>query len=152
MWILTDGTAIFRWGVIGMWLFSALDAWRTAQMIRSGLTPDGAEDILVRRFSGNPKLWGIVLTVLGALFLLKPFFNFRPLMRGILPVMLIGLGIYLLRDYVFKSGRGAENQTTENINNAPNFVSALSENQFKQSEFDSQSEFPTQVRSRWKNR
>ncbi|MGI8883825.1 MAG: hypothetical protein ACR2IA_06235 [Pyrinomonadaceae bacterium] len=152
MWILTDGTAIFRWGVIGMWLFSALDAWRTAQMIRSGVTPDGAEDILVRRFSGNPKLWGIVLSVLGALFLLKPFFNFRPLMRGILPVMLIGLGIYLLRDYVFKSKKSGENQINESRTTAPDFVSALSENQFKSGEFDSQSEYQTQTRSRWKNR
>ena len=149
MWILTGGTAIFRWGVIGMWLFSALDAWRTAQMIRAGLTPDGAEDILVRRFSGNPKLWGIVLSVLGILFLLNSFFNFRPLMRGILPVLLIGLGIYLLRDYVFKSKRSAQNQiNSESRNNAPNFANAMSDNQFKRDDFDSQSEYQTQTRSR----
>jgi len=154
MWILTDGTAIFRWGVIGMWLFSALDAWRTAQAIRSGLTPDGAEDILVRRFSGNPKLWGIVLSVLGTLFLLNSFFNVRFLMRGILPVLLIGLGFYLLRDYVFKSKSAAQNQVnTESRSNAPNFVSALSEQQFKRDNYDSQSEYQTQTRSRfWKNR
>lgn len=98
------GAMIFVLGFIAMWPFSALDAWRTAQMIRSGVTPDVAEDILVKRFSGNPKLWGIVLAVLGAAFLLQNMFpNFRGLMRGLLPAMLIGLGIYILRGYVFKT-------------------------------------------------
>jgi len=102
MAILTGGTLIFVLGFVGMWLFAALDAWRTAQMIRSGLTPDVAEDIFVKRFSGNPKLWGIVLTVLGVGFLLQSVFNMRGLMRGLLPAMLIGLGIYILRGYIFK--------------------------------------------------
>ena len=54
-----------RLGFIGMWFFAAVDSWRTASMIRSGLTPDVADDILVKRFSGNPRLWGIVLLCLG---------------------------------------------------------------------------------------
>ncbi len=102
MAILTGGTFIFVLGFLGMWLFAALDAWRTAQMIRSGLTPDVAEDIFVKRFSGNPKLWGVVLTVLGAGFLLQAVFNVRGLMKGLMPAMLIGLGIYILRGYIFK--------------------------------------------------
>ncbi len=102
MAILTGGTFLFVLGFMGMWLFAALDAWRTAQMIRSGLTPDVAEDIFVRRFSGNPKLWGIVLSVLGAAFLLQNVFNVRGLMRAFVPVMLIGLGVYILRGYIFK--------------------------------------------------
>lgn len=102
MAVLTGGTFLFVLGFTGMWLFAALDAWRTAQMIRSGLTPDVAEDIFVKRFSGNPKLWGVVLTVLGAGFLLQNVFNLRGLMRGLLPAMLIGLGIYILRGYIFK--------------------------------------------------
>ena len=52
--VLTGGMMIFIFGFMGMWAFAALDAWRTAQMIRSGVTPDVAEDILVKRFSGNP--------------------------------------------------------------------------------------------------
>lgn len=99
---LMTGIALFFLGSAGMWAFALLDAWRTAQMIRSGLTPDIAEDIFVRRFSGNPKLWGIVLTVLGAAFLLQRVFELRGLMRVLLPLMLIGLGIYILRGYVFK--------------------------------------------------
>ena len=100
---LITGTALFVLGFMGMWFFAALDAWRTAQMIRSGVTPDMAEDILVKRFSGNPKLWGIVLTALGAAFLLQTVFPVRGLIRGLIPLMLIGLGIYVLRGYIFKA-------------------------------------------------
>ena len=100
--VLTGGMMIFIFGFMGMWAFAALDAWRTAQMIRSGVTPDVAEDILVKRFSGNPKLWGIVLGVLGVAFLLQNVFDLRNIMRGILPALLIFLGIYILRGYIFK--------------------------------------------------
>ncbi len=102
MAVLTSGTPLFVLGFIGMWFFAALDSWRTAQMIRSGVTPDSADDILVSRFSGNPKLWGAVLLVLGAAFLFQRVFNFVPVLRGVLPLMLIGLGIYVIKGYIFK--------------------------------------------------
>lgn len=128
MAVLTGGTPLFVLSFIGMWFFAALDAWRTAQMIRSGLTPDIAEDIFVKRFTGNPKLWGIILTVLGGAFLLQNVFNIRGLMRGLVPAMLIGLGIYILRGYIFKEkdepGRW---QDFDSAKPAPLFVSAKSE-------------------------
>lgn len=99
---LLSGTPLFLFGMMGMWGFAALDSFRTAQMIRSGLTPDVADDILVRRFSGNPKLWGIALLALGFAFVLQNLFPVRGLVRGLLPLMLIGLGIYLLKGYIFK--------------------------------------------------
>src|SRR5205085_10000764 len=102
MAILTGGTPLFVLGFMGMWCFAALDAWRTAQMIRSGLTPDVADDILVSRFSGNPKLWGVVLGVLGVGFVFNRFIDRAFLTRVILPVMLIGLGIYVIRGYILK--------------------------------------------------
>jgi hypothetical protein len=102
MAILTGGTPLFVLGFMGMWGFAALDSWRTAQMIRSGLTPDVADDILVSRFSGNPKLWGIVLLVLGVGFVFNRFIDRQFLTRVILPVMLIGLGIYVIRGYILK--------------------------------------------------
>jgi hypothetical protein len=102
MAILTGGTPLFVLGFMGMWCFAALDAWRTAQMIRSGLTPDVADDVLVSRFSGNPKLWGIVLLVLGVGFVFNRFIDRAFLTRVILPVMLIGLGIYVIRGYILK--------------------------------------------------
>lgn len=103
MAVLTSGIPLFVFGFIGMWLFAALDSWRTAQMIRSGVTADTAEDILVSRFSGNPKLWGVVLAVLGAAFLFQRFFDVGGMMRYLLPVVLIGLGIYILRGVIFKA-------------------------------------------------
>lgn len=102
MAVLTGGMPIFVFGFIGMWFFGLLDAWRTAQMIRSGVTPDVADDVLVRRFSGNPKLWGIVLGVLGLAFVFQRLFNIGPVIRFLIPVMLIGLGIYIVRGYIFK--------------------------------------------------
>lgn len=147
---IMTGVPLFAFGILGMWLYAAVDAWKTARQIRAGMTPDVAEDILVRRLSGNPKLWGIVLTVLGGLFFLQAFFNLKNLIRGILPVFLIGLGIYLLRDYVFKSKDETQNSSNQS---APNFVSALSETNYKRENYDAQNEYSTQTRFRsWKNR
>lgn len=101
MAILTK-TALFVFGFIGMWFFAALDSWRTAQMIRSGLTPDVADDVLVKRFSGNPKLWGIVLGLLGLAFIFQRVLSTGFILRALLPVMLIALGVYVLRGYIFK--------------------------------------------------
>lgn len=108
MAVLTGGMPIFVFGFIGMWLFGLLDSWRTAQMIRSGVTPDVADDVLVQRFSGNPKLWGVVLGSLGLLFILQRIFYIGPIIRVLIPVVLIGLGIYVLRGYVFKPKAGNE--------------------------------------------
>ena len=156
MAVLTGGTAIFVFGFIGMWFFAALDAWRTAQMIRSGLTPDVAEDIFVKRFSGNPKLWGILLTLLGTTFLLQMAFgrDFSRLMNFLLPVFLIGLGLYILRNYIFKSDSGAASEADFSRRaETPSFISAMSDARYESENFDSNSDYPTQVRAKsWKNR
>lgn len=154
MSVLTGGTLIFVFSFMGMWAFAALDAWRTAQAIRSGVTPDVAEDILVKRFSGNPKLWGIVLTVLGAAFLLQTVFNMRGLMRGLLPLMLIALGVYILRGYIFKPKSDEQKwQDFDNSRRAPNFVSAIDEPRYRTGEFDPYKDQQNEARyGGWKNR
>jgi hypothetical protein len=147
------GMPFFVLGFVGMWLYAAVDAWRTAQLIRSGLTPDGAEDWIVQRFKGNPKIFGIVLTVLGAMFLLQRFLPMRSFMRAILPVLLIMLGIYLLREYVFKP-KAKETDWTEFSSRAdsPSFAAgAIGETNFRTGDYDAQDEFETQVKS-WKSR
>ena len=150
MAILTGGMPIFVLGFLGMWLFAALDSYRTAQLLRSGLTPNGAEDIIVQRFSSNPKLWGIVLTVLGASFFLQTFLNFRILARAVLPVLLIGFGVYLLRDYVFKPKRTGKNRTDFASSSD---VSTFSGANYQSANFDAQNDFETKTRVRtWKNR
>lgn len=140
MAILTGGTLLFVFGFLGMWLFASLDAWRTAQAIRSGLTPDVAEDILVKRFSGNPKLWGIVLTVLGSAFLLQNVFNLKGLMRGLLPLMLIGLGIYILRSYIFKPKTEEYRWKNYDASDSATFATALSEPRYRTGDFENRTE------------
>jgi hypothetical protein len=145
---------LFFFSVLGIWLYSALDAWKTARLIRSGAKPDLAEDILVQRFSGNPKLWGFLLLFIGGTFLLQTFFDFRHLMRGLLPILLIGLGAYILRSYIFKKKDAAPNHAGYSGRpNAPNFVSAIGETGYRNENFETDNDFPTQVRAKsWKNR
>lgn len=153
MAILTGGMPIFVLGFIGMWLFAALDAYKTAKLLRSGITPDGAEDFIVQRFSGNPKLWGIVLAILGASFFLNAFFNLRDLMRGALPVLLIGFGIYLLRDNIFKFGTKQNKASQTATNDISTFTSALDDTNFRADNYKADNDFETQTRIRtWKNR
>jgi hypothetical protein len=152
MAVLT-GTPLFVLGFMGMWLFSALDAWRTAQMIRSGVTPDAAEDILVSRFSGNPKLWGVVLGVLGLAFLLQRLFDFRFLFRALLPLLLIGLGIYILRGYIFKPKSTDDRWRDFNSDVSNSFVTAISDRRYSQANFEQQSNFSDRSRSgAWRDR
>jgi hypothetical protein len=154
MAMLTGGMPLFVFGFIGMWFFAALDSYRTASLLRSGVTPNAAEDFIVQRFAGNPKLWGIVLTTLGATFFLNAFFNLRGLMRGILPVLLIGLGVYLLRDYVFKPKEQQQNHNNyEPQMSTPTFAAAFAENNYQNDDFETNNNFGTENRvPTWKNR
>ena len=139
---------LFVLGFMGMWFFAALDAWRTAQMIRSGLTPDVADDILVKRFSGNPKLWGVVLTVLGAAFLLQRVFGISSMMKGILPLMLIGLGIYVLKGYIFKP----KVEETHWSGREPSASFALTQSRYNEADYKVGADFSDRSRSgSWKD-
>jgi uncharacterized membrane protein YkvI len=130
-------------GFIGMWAFAILDAWRTAQMIRAGVTPDGAEDIIVQRFAGNPKLWGVVLLVIGGMFFLQNILNLRNLFKSVLPVLIIALGVYLLRDYIFKNRKEKGLSAVE--------PQQISETSFRTGEFDANYQDQS-ARKSWKTR
>ena len=148
MAVLTSGTPLFVLGFMGMWFFAALDSWRTAQMIRSGLTPDVADDILVKRFSGNPRLWGGVLAFLGAAFLFQRIFNLGFLMRAIMPVMLIGLGIYVIRGYIFKP----KAHSSYGSASTPSASFALSHPRYQQADYPVAADFAERSRSgSWKD-
>lgn len=97
---VTDFAALFVLGIFGTWLFAAVDAYRTAQLIRSGLAPDVEGDAIARRLYGNPLAWAVVLIVLGTIFLLHTLFNVILPVRQFLPVVLVGLGAYMLFDYL----------------------------------------------------
>jgi len=152
MAVLTSGMPLFVLGFIGMWFFAVLDAWRTAQMIRSGITPDVAEDILVKRFSGNPKLWGVVLTVLGVAFVFQRVFNLGFLMRGLLPLLLIGLGVYILRGYIFRKPKTDDIRFSGRGQDVPSTSFALTQPNGGQ-QFDRDAEFSTRSRfGSWRER
>ncbi len=97
---VTDGTVFFVLGVIGTWLFAAVDAARTAQLIRAGLAPNAESDAIARRLYGNPLAWAVLLIALGTIFLLHTIFNIRLPVRQFLPVVLVVLGAYMLFDYL----------------------------------------------------
>src|SRR5881397_1435218 len=92
MAVVTDGTAFFVLGVFGTWLFAAVDACRTAQLMRAGLAPDAEEDAITRQLYGNPVAWGVTLLVLGGIFLARTVLGFQFPMRRVLPVALVILG------------------------------------------------------------
>lgn len=103
MAVLTQGVLFFILGVLGTWLFAAVDACRTAQLIRAGLTPDTEEDVIARRLYGNPFAWGITLIIIGTLFLLHTLLGVQLPVRRLLPVALVALGAYMLFDYIRRS-------------------------------------------------
>src|SRR5215204_3592471 len=55
------GLPLFVAGFFGAWLFSAVDAYRTAQLLRAGLAPDTEQDVIARRLYGSPLAWSITL-------------------------------------------------------------------------------------------
>ena len=68
---------------LGTWLFAAVDACRTAQLMRAGLTPDAEEDVIARRLYGNPFAWGMTLIIIGTLFLLHTLLGVQLAGQGI---------------------------------------------------------------------
>ena len=107
MAVVTQGMLFFILGVIGTWLFSAVDACRTAQLMREGLSPDAEDDVIARRLYGNPFAWGTTLIVIGTLFLLHTLMGVTLPIKELLPVALVALGAYMLFDYI-RRGRGSD--------------------------------------------
>ena len=106
MAIVTNGMAFFVLGVFGSWLYAAVDACRTAQIIRAGLAPDAETDAIARRLYGNPLAWGLMLVTLGTIFLLHTVFGVQLPVRQFLPAVLVLLGAYMLYDHLrFRRGR-----------------------------------------------
>jgi hypothetical protein len=100
MAVITDGVLFFFLGVLGTWLFAAVDACRTAQLIRAGLTPEAEEDVIAQRLYGNPFAWGVTLIIIGTIFLLHTLLSVQLPIRQLLPVALVALGAYMVFDYV----------------------------------------------------
>jgi hypothetical protein len=118
MAVVTDGVTFFALGVAGTWLFAAVDACRTAQLMRAGLAPDAEEDAITRQLYGNPLAWGITLLALGSMFLAHTVLGVQFPMRRALPVILVILGAYILFDYLKRHRRRDELRLFD-VNNPP---------------------------------
>jgi TM2 domain-containing membrane protein YozV len=149
---LQTGIALFFFGAVAMWAYAAMDAFRSARMIRSGLTPEIAEDIFVKRFTGHPKLWGAMLIVLGVGYLVQHVFNLKGLMRGLLPAMLIALGIYTLRGFIFKEGEPAGGDVPDFDARRPAgmFPGPQGSGRFQTGEYGGRSEYPRGQAGGWR--
>lgn len=107
MAVLTQGVHFFVLGVLGIWSFAAVDACRTAQLLRAGLAVDTEEDLIARRLYGNPLAWGVTLMIIGTVFLMHTLLGWQLPVRKLLPVALVALGAYMLFDYL-RSRKGSE--------------------------------------------
>lgn len=108
MAVVTDGVTFFVLGIFGSWLFAAVDACRTAQLMRAGLAPDAEEDAIARQLYGNPVAWGVTLLALGGVFLAHTLIGVQFPVRRTLPVALVILGAYMLYDYLRRRKRREE--------------------------------------------
>src|SRR5438094_568178 len=118
MAVVTDGTAFFALGVFGTWLFAAVDACRTAQLMRAGLAPDAEEDAITRQLYCKTFARGVTLLALGAVFLAHTLLGLQFPARRTLPVALVVLGAYMLFDYL-KRRRRREELRGFDVNNPP---------------------------------
>ena len=143
MAVVTDGVTFFVLGVAGTWLFAAVDACRTAQLMRAGLAPDAEEDAITRQLYGNPLAWGITLLVLGSMFLAHTVLGVQFPMRRALPVILVILGAYILFDYLKRHRRRDELRLFD-VNNPP--PSVVVSSQLGRGDYGS--DFETHIRPR----
>jgi hypothetical protein len=97
---------LFILAAVGLYFFSIIDAYRTAESIARGENPSIDEERFKRRLASRAPAIGVILLVAGGLLvlqLLQPFGVMISLAK-LLPVALIVLGGYLLTSY-FKRTR-----------------------------------------------
>jgi hypothetical protein len=139
MAVMTDGVPFFVFGFFGTWLFAAVDSYRTAQLIKSGFAPDAAEDLIARRLYGNPLAWSITLVIIGSLFLLHTLFRISLPVKQLLPILLVGLGGYMLFDYFRGRIRRDASRKFDASNSPPSIVSgSLDSTKFSTGDFATQ--------------
>jgi len=97
MAVVTDGVTFFILGVVGTWLFAAVDACRTAQLMRAGLAPDAKKTRSRANYTETDRL-GSDSGGARVLFLSHTLLAIQFPVRKMLPVALVALGAYILFD------------------------------------------------------
>lgn len=94
--VMTDGAPIFVFGGIGAWLYAAIDAYKTAKLIRAGFMPDAGADAIARHLTSHPATWGAVLLCLGTTLLVRSLLGVALRLDVLLPLALVLFGAYLI--------------------------------------------------------
>ncbi len=136
---VTNAPAFFILAAAGTWLFAAVDAFRTAQLIRAGLAPDAESDPITRRLYGHPAAWAVLLITLGTLFLLNTMLGIQLPVRQLLPAALVLLGAYMLFD-LMRTRRERETGAFDAANTPRSFMDGapLDMTRFSTGELNSQ--------------
>jgi hypothetical protein len=126
--------AIVHFAIFASFFQAAVDACRTAQLMRAGLTPETEEDVIARRLYGNPFAWGLTLIVIGSLFLLHTLLGVQLPIRKLLPVALVALGAYMLFDYIRRRKSSDRTVRFDSRLPPPSVVSGTLESRFRTGE------------------
>lgn len=94
--ILADSVGVFGFAAFVFYLFTIIDAYRSAEVIERRLQEN--PDYRSPEESVNLPLWGGLLVAMGVLFLLENMgvFSVASVVRFWWPLILIGLGLYLI--------------------------------------------------------
>lgn len=106
------GLSLLAMGGGFFYVYSMIDAYRTAQAIGQGLDPAQDDERLRQFLQENVRTWAGILIGLGLLFLLTDVFHLLTLPRSVFrlwPLLLIGLAAYLL----YRQGRAGRSQAIE---------------------------------------
>jgi hypothetical protein len=104
------GLSLFAMGGAVFYIYSMVDAYRTAKAIRQGMNPAEADERFRRFFLENMRTWAGILIALGIVFLstdVFPFFRPPGTLIRLWPLLLIGLAAYLLVRQ-WRSNRGED--------------------------------------------
>ena len=93
--------AIFGMGSFVFYLYSIIDAYRTAEAIQMGVDVSEEEERLKATVRQHGKAWGGLLILLGGLMLIANLnlFHFDFGIHRLWPVLLMAIGVIFLQDY-----------------------------------------------------
>lgn len=114
--VQTGGMPIAVLGFVALWfLILPVDSMLTAKTIRSGISRKEQEELLNGRFGGGRRFLAIILAAIGVVFLLTLVFGATLISKGILPILLIFLGVYAAKDFVSTGKRLLADSTPDAV-------------------------------------
>lgn len=110
--ILADDVVIFGLGAFSFYVFTIIDAYRSAQDIQRRMR-EHPESLQEQPEQANAPIWGGILVLLGVLFLVDNFVSIRfDFLVKFWPLLFIFLGLYLIYDYYQRRQAAPRARTT----------------------------------------